>query len=198
MDLGITIGMWSVYYALHSWLAADRVKSNIAAKTERLSKYYRLFYSTISILGLGIIFWFLATTPSPFILDKSAVLKFVAMILTTWGVIIVRLTFKHYSIREFLGLTKEPGNSTLHQSGVLQYVRHPLYTGTILISIGFWLYIPNLLNLVSCLCTYIYLAIGIRLEEKKLIRQFGEVYMEYRDSTPMLIPNLGRMLFKSR
>ena len=39
--------------------------------------------------------------------------------------------------------------------------------------------------------TLVYLPIGIRLEEHKLIAQFGEEYRRYRREVPALFPKLG-------
>jgi protein-S-isoprenylcysteine O-methyltransferase Ste14 len=74
-------------------------------------------------------------------------------------------------------------------------MRHPIYTGTILITIGFWLFIPSILNLTTVLCVFIYLVFGIRLEEEKLINEFGEEYENFQQEVPMLFPSI-MSLFK--
>jgi protein-S-isoprenylcysteine O-methyltransferase Ste14 len=40
--------------------------------------------------------------------------------------------------------------------------------------------------------TTLYFVIGGLFEERKLLRQFGPAYAEYRRRTPMLIPGLPR------
>jgi methanethiol S-methyltransferase len=40
--------------------------------------------------------------------------------------------------------------------------------------------------------TFLYLPIGIHLEEGKLIAVFGEEYRKYREEVPALIPKLSR------
>jgi protein-S-isoprenylcysteine O-methyltransferase Ste14 len=123
-------------------------------------------------------------------------LKFTSLALSTWGVIIIKMAFKNYRLREFLGFKDMPDQLNLAQSGILKYVRHPIYTGTILLFIGFWLFIPNVLNLVTVICTFLYLPIGIRLEEQKLEEEYGDLYRRYKDKVPALIPDL-EYLFKS-
>jgi protein-S-isoprenylcysteine O-methyltransferase Ste14 len=44
----------------------------------------------------------------------------------------------------------------------------------------------NLLALIVSLS--LYLVVGARLEERKLILEFGQTYREYQKQTPMLIP----------
>jgi protein-S-isoprenylcysteine O-methyltransferase Ste14 len=73
-------------------------------------------------------------------------------------------------------------------SGLYQYVRHPLYTFSLLI---LWLS-PNmsLNSFIVYAALTIYVLIGIIFEERKLIREFGQEYETYRNATPMLIPGL--------
>jgi protein-S-isoprenylcysteine O-methyltransferase Ste14 len=69
-------------------------------------------------------------------------------------------------------------------------VRHPLYIGWLTI---FWA-APTMTvaHLVFALMTTAYILIAIRWEEKDLVDAFGDVYLDYRARTPMLIPRLSR------
>jgi len=80
--------------------------------------------------------------------------------------------------------------STLQQSGLHKYVRHPLYLGTLLFIWGLVLIFPSLSNFIAVIVITIYIHIGIILEEKKLKLQFGECYIEYSKKVPGLIPRL--------
>jgi len=76
----------------------------------------------------------------------------------------------------------------LIKHGIYKYIRHPAYLGAILI----WLGIPLTLSsahglilmtlLIPC---YIY---RIKIEEKLLIRKFGEEYINYMKTSKRLIP----------
>jgi protein-S-isoprenylcysteine O-methyltransferase Ste14 len=67
-------------------------------------------------------------------------------------------------------------------------VRHPLYIGWLTI---FWA-APTMTvaHLIFALATTAYILIAIRLEERDLVSAFGDVYVDYRARTPMLIPRL--------
>ena len=69
-------------------------------------------------------------------------------------------------------------------------VRHPLYVGWLTI---FWA-APTMTvaHLVLALGTTGYILIAIQLEERDLVTAFGDRYVSYRRSTPMLIPRLWR------
>jgi len=70
-------------------------------------------------------------------------------------------------LKNFLGFEPEP--SGLRRHGVLGWIRHPIYAGIILITIGLFLFVPNLPTLISCLSILLYVPIGTALEERKLI-----------------------------
>jgi protein-S-isoprenylcysteine O-methyltransferase Ste14 len=71
-----------------------------------------------------------------------------------------------------------------------RFLRHPLYLGFI---IAFWA-TPSMTigHLLFAIATTIYILIAIQLEERDLVRHFGDQYRESRKKTPMLIPRPPR------
>jgi protein-S-isoprenylcysteine O-methyltransferase Ste14 len=181
-------GYWFIYFLLHSILATNLVKEKIEINWPFIYRYYRIFYNVISMFGLIYILFYLATTPSGFVFAKHEYLQFTGLALSTWGLIILKQSFKHYSIREFLGLQTNQATKNLVIGGLLNHVRHPLYSGTILIVGGLFLFNPKVLILVTLVCVVIYILIGIQLEERKLENEFGEEYREYKKKVGMLVP----------
>lgn len=172
---------WAVYFFLHSFLATERIKSMFH------SKYYRLWYNATATIGLLLLLAYNGTIKSNLLFARSETLKFFALVSAAFGVIIINLAFKRYDVKEFLGFRAKK-QQKLDTGGILNHVRHPLYSGTMLIVIGFFLFSPYLSSLVSAVCILFYLAVGIHLEEKKLIKEFGDQYLEYKKRVPMLIP----------
>ena len=79
------------------------------------------------------------------------------------------------------------------KDGLYAFVRHPQYTGLFIALFGegivHW---PTLFSVVLfpvIILVYVRLA---RKEEKKLIEQFGEEYLEYRRNVPMFLPVKGK------
>lgn len=185
----ILIGLWVLYFILHSVLASAFVK-NLACNRLKISRrFYRLQYVVFSTLSLIGILIYTATLPSEHLMEPGPVLRFVGLVLAGWGTIIVKKAFSSYDGRAFLGLGDLEPEEEFRSDGMLRYVRHPLYGGSILALIGFFLFIPTLVNLISVSLMINYFLIGIQFEEKRLISRFGGAYLSYRQKTPMLIPD---------
>jgi protein-S-isoprenylcysteine O-methyltransferase Ste14 len=94
-------------------------------------------------------------------------------------------------ILSFVGLrqlVEEENMGSLVTSGLYRSVRHPLYTFSLLI---LWLAPSMSMNsFIVYSALTIYVLIGIVFEERKLLRDFGQAYAEYKSHTPMLIPAL--------
>ena len=81
----------------------------------------------------------------------------------------------------------EPSTELL-RGGIHNHVRHPLYSGTLMFIWGLFFIFPMLNNLIAVIIITGYVLIGIRLEEKKLLIEFGNIYADYMSRVPMLIP----------
>jgi protein-S-isoprenylcysteine O-methyltransferase Ste14 len=118
--------------------------------------------------------------------------------LASFGTIIIVRSFKAFSKKKFVGL--EPRDDLDVQedfitSGVHSYVRHPIYSGTVLIFLGFFLFEPTLSSAAHVVMLLLYLPFGIYFEEKKLIDIYGEKYIQYREQVSALIPLKKKKVF---
>ncbi len=182
--------LWFLYFTLHSVGAANQVKGFSYQSLGLSPKSYRLIYVVFSTIGLlGILFYSATIIEDPLI-ENSKVLKFIGLALATWGIIIIKQSFKQYKLNEFIGLSRENPGDSLEVKGILAKVRHPLYSATILIVVGFVFFIPKLTSVIMMGSTLVYILVGIYLEEKKLIKAFGKKYVSYKQKVPMLIPRM--------
>lgn len=180
---------WAGYFFLHSLLASNSVKKSFENLLGKFFRFYRLFYSFISIVGLFLMLLLNGSIPSSQLITTGNITRYFSLMLATVGVLIIKAAFKQYSLGGFLGL-KNDSEEKIQSDGILNHIRHPLYSGTILLVIGFWLFSPNITTLISVGCIFIYLPIGIYLEEKKLISKYGEAYLDYKKKIPALIPKI--------
>jgi protein-S-isoprenylcysteine O-methyltransferase Ste14 len=133
-----------------------------------------------------------ASMYSGFVIPPSQVTFSIGLLIASFGFFVIKRAFRNYSFKAFFGFKKEDDKSTALKTDKLQgKIRHPLYTGTILIFFGYFIYNPLLINLLSLIALLLYLPIGIYLEEKKLIAFHGMEYIKYKDKVPALIPKLN-------
>jgi len=84
-------------------------------------------------------------------------------------------------------LTKAEGH-TLVKYGVYSYVRHPAYLGSNFLDSGIALLLNSLLGFLLMQLLVPLLLYRIRIEERILMKEFGDEYSEYVRTTKKLIP----------
>jgi protein-S-isoprenylcysteine O-methyltransferase Ste14 len=83
-------------------------------------------------------------------------------------------------------------NQKLATDGAYRFVRHPLYTGNILLVVGFalagsrWWGVP-----LALFFFWFYYPTAIEYEDRKLHRIFGAAWETWSARTPALVPRLG-------
>lgn len=187
----ILILIWIAYYVLHSALAATSVKIFFKDKVH-FQRYYRLSYTILVTILLAGILWYQYSIESP-LLWNIPLLKIPAILL----LIIPGSIVGFISIKKYFALLsgiravyeKAPAHE-LKINGIHRFVRHPLYTGTIMVVWGFYFVFPYLNNLIAVVLLTLYVIVGIRFEEKKLIAEFGHQYVDYMKKVPSLVPNI--------
>lgn len=75
--------------------------------------------------------------------------------------------------------------------GPYRWVRHPAYTGLLLIGLGFGVGAANFLSLVVCaVVPLLGLLPRIAVEETELVRVLGQRYRDYQNKTHRLVPGV--------
>ncbi|PZX58020.1 methyltransferase family protein [Algoriphagus chordae] len=182
---------WIIFYTLHSFLAASKLKRILEGKLGNAYKWYRLAYTLIAILlFLGIMIQALLI-PTEILIPKSELTTYLGYMFAGFGTIIATKSSKKYSLKNFLGLIpKQEVSEELVTTGLYSRIRHPLYAGLILIFLGYFLFSGSVSSAVHLGCLLLYLPFGIYFEEKNLVHQFGESYQKYKTEVPPLIPRL--------
>ena len=78
----------------------------------------------------------------------------------------------------------------LIQNGIYKIVRHPIYTGLLLLFIGNAIIVGDYRAIIAILIVFISLWLKLKREEKLLTETFGTEYTEYKNRTKALIPYL--------
>ena len=167
----------------------------MAKKTGKAFKYYRLYYSLFAFAGLAAILLYQFTLFSPNILSPTPFSYATGIFIGIAGLAIMALCIKKYfgqlsGLKTFFIDEVTSGNKLII-TGIHRHVRHPLYAGTFLFIWGLFIFLPLTSLVISNFIITVYTLIGIRLEEEKLVKEFGQPYEEYKKTVPKIIPSLN-------
>lgn len=189
LSLILAIILWGV---LHSVLASTAVY-DLLRRTfgTGAMRFYRLFYNLFAVISILPAIYLMLTLPDTALYQVPAPFNFMMRMGQVVSIVLLFVAVSQTDILSFAGLrqlVEEQRDGRLITSGLYRYVRHPLYTFTLLF---FWLS-PNMSvnSFILYAALTIYVFVGIIFEERKLVRAFGQEYEEYRAVTPMLIPGL--------
>lgn len=191
LEVGLACGLWCFFHSLlvtHWW---DRLLRRLLPRAHVLGRFAYVVFSTVTLVWLML--W-IRSLPE----------------LTLWswprwwavprwtGLLLAALLFQQgaraFDNRTFLGLAQlrawlrgetqpEP---PFRQTGILRRIRHPWYAGSILFFL-FCLPVTDV-NAVWRGVFIFYTLIGTELEERKLLRELGAPYAEYRRRVPRYVP----------
>jgi len=189
---------------LHSILANEYLKKRLFEKYPSLRYYYRAFYNTIALITFGLIWFFVPVehieiysiqSPYHYFFHFFQLIGFIGLLFSVRfmsgsfsGVKQLNDAFKQQKPIYFLD---EPGYEKLYTGGPFGYIRHPLYSFSMLV-LFFHPYM-TLKWLLFSICCLTYFVIGSKLEEKKLLLRYEQAYQTYRDKVPAFIPSFSAL-----
>lgn len=182
---------FGLYAVLHSWLAATRVKDWAAQRfgAATLQRYYRLFFNLVGVVSLLPVLALAAWLPDSLLYRLPVWALPFSLLGQLAGLAFLAASLRQTGIADFLGFSQLAGPAApVVTGGVYARVRHPLYTGSLLV---LWL-LPwmssNTLALIVAIT--LYFVVGSWFEERKLEKAFGRAYQAYKERTPAFIPRL--------
>ena len=191
--------LWLSFGCVHSLLA--RVSSKRMLQP-LLGRGYRFGYNLFAALHIALVIIggeiLLAGNSSKFELGET--FSVVAMVCQVTGIIVIVFALTQYDLGRFSGMTQlfhhddsSVDEEALHVTGLHGYVRHPLYLGAYLYLVGG---VVSEFGLQTALWGSLYLCIGTWFEERGLIAQYGQSYIEYKQKVPAIFPFKGRVTGK--
>lgn len=186
--------LWILWCALHSALITKTVTDYAKRKLGIQYRFYRLFFNIISLVTLAPLLYYSVSHKGPLVFRWDGPLLITKYLLLLGGLFLFAAGARHYSLSQFFGIhqirTGQTGsalseNAAFDTTGILGIIRHPWYTGGIMV---IWASDIYLLSLLNNTILSIYFVIGTLLEERKLIIEFGDSYREYQKNVSMLVP----------
>ncbi len=181
------IALWGV---VHSWLASLGFKDFLQRTLGNgFMRFYRLLYNLFSVISFAPILYLMLILPDKNLYQIPSPWNYVLLTGQGLSVLLLFIAVLQTDTLSFVGLrqlVEEEKPGRLVTKGFYRYIRHPLYTFGLLI---LWLSPSVTVNLfVVYVSLTIYILVGAFFEERKLLREFGQEYVNYQSSTPMLIP----------
>jgi methanethiol S-methyltransferase len=192
---------WVVFGVCHSLFASLPVKRWAERRMGSYYGWYRPVYSIVAFAQTALILIYQFSIQSVFLWKNGIGARALFVVVGMAGLMVMAVSVKKYffnlsGVQVFYNKKQAP---VLETTGMHQYVRHPLYGGTLLFAWSIFLLFPILSYLLTCIAITAYTLIGIRFEEKKLGNLFGQQYYLYKNKVPMIVPftKFGKLLSKA-
>jgi protein-S-isoprenylcysteine O-methyltransferase Ste14 len=186
--------LWILWCSLHSLLISSFFITRMKDIWGKKFAYYRLAFNAFSLLTLIPVIFYKQLLPEEIFFSWSGPWNILKLGMYLASFVLFYGGYRVFDMRYVLGTKqvhemqegKEIEVMDFNSAGILEYVRHPWYSGAILLV---WAFGPiSDVSLVTKIILTAYIIIGTVLEEKKLVHEIGKPYLEYRKRVPMLIP----------
>jgi methanethiol S-methyltransferase len=187
--------MWVGYCLLHSFLISIRFTDLMTNLLKNYYAFYRIFYVSISLALLIPLIDYTAELDNKVIIAYEQPLNIVRYVLMSCSLLMFFWAFffdydslSFFGIRQALNfgkIKKINPSEDVKKNGLLGIIRHPMYLAVMII---LWCQIFTMSDIIVSTILTIYIIIATRLEEKKLVSEFGDAYINYQQQVPMFIP----------
>jgi len=188
--------LWISWCALHSFLIDPSVVGYVESNYPRFFVLYRIFYNLFSFVTLLPLCFYSAVNAGDGVFIWTGIGQIFRGFLICCSLALFYGGAKRYDLKSFLGIRQlqERRSRVLlgkgqdfSATGVFGMTRHPWYLGSLLFS---WSVLPvyhQKTFAVACILS-VYLVVGTLLEERKILKLYGESYSKYQKQVSMLIP----------
>jgi protein-S-isoprenylcysteine O-methyltransferase Ste14 len=162
--LGLSLSFCLFYIAIQR---SKALRSRFLSSPKPLQKSFVFFIVTPLFVTP-----FIATTR--FSAGSHPMLALAAVSATVAGLAVILASFREIGV-----VPSIRDKAELVTTGIYAFVRHPIYSGTLLTYMGLLLWSCSLVNLVHLpLCLLAYAAM-VAVEEKNLVIEYGDAYRDY-------------------
>lgn len=200
MTILVVLIMFGLYGIFHSILANKGTKMAVQQRFgERIYYgFYRAFYNIVAVVTLLPIYSVLSSNPGGTVYALDAAWRPVIELIGYVGLIGAAISLIQIDVFRFIGLrqilayfrgTPLPlPDEGLKTGGLYQVVRHPLYLFSLMIV---WSSMSmNAATFGMNLGITLYFVFGSLYEEQRMVKGFGQAYIDYQARVPWLIPGL--------
>jgi protein-S-isoprenylcysteine O-methyltransferase Ste14 len=180
--------VWAAIVGYWVW-SARNVK--VAARTE--PRLERLFLSILPLFVAALLLgpgrWFGHTLLREQFVSHSVLVESSGLALCVSGAFLACYARRILG-RNWSGIVQLKQDHELIQSGPYRYVRHPIYTGLLLLFLGTAVMVGEWRGLAALAIVFVSFWRKLRIEESWLNQHFGARYAEYIRHTKALVPGV--------
>jgi protein-S-isoprenylcysteine O-methyltransferase Ste14 len=144
----------------------------------------------MKLLFSGLILYIPAFVPLQILTYKTILLVQIIGLLIIFLGCIICISAREYLSSNWSGKVIIQEKHNLTKNGPYKIIRHPIYTGVLIMMIGTSIIIGSIINFVWTLFCFLGLYRKSKQEEELLLKEFSETYEQYQKETKMIIPYL--------
>ncbi|WP_337043834.1 methyltransferase family protein [Emticicia sp. 17c] len=185
IKIGINVlwGILMLYWAVSS--LDSKATAQQEAGWKRLLYYWLPIFVSMYLLGPGE--WFGHTWLRESFVPHTDFVSIVAFLLALLG--LITACWARYLLGRNWSLSvQKKQDHELIRSGPYKWVRHPIYTGLLLLFTGTALLVGDYRGILAVVIMVVAFWLKLRKEEQVMAELFGEQYEAYRQQTKALIP----------
>jgi protein-S-isoprenylcysteine O-methyltransferase Ste14 len=189
MSINTTFVLYFLAFAfIHSLLATDFIKKKVEKKLKDKFRFYRIIYNILTFITAAPAFfvWITSSSSTPLLYSAPEWLFQFFILLRLLALGLLAYAAFQTDLLEFAGLRHSKTEGNLITGGAYGIVRHPLYTGGIVLI--FTKDEMTLLDFTAAALVSIYFIAGAYIEERRLVSAFGDAYVKYQQRVSMFIP----------
>jgi len=189
---GLISIIWTGWCVLHSTLNSEGIMHRIGLLGSKIGPYYRLIYSVVALLTLLLAYWITPKWQEFDLWGFRGAAWIFQLILWLLAILMFYLSFRFINAWHFLGLTalgigrkRTDTQNRLITSGIYGVIRNPQFAAALIL-----LWARNLTDagMVISVVLSLYLMVGTKTEEARLLASFGEEYRQYMSEVPRFFP----------
>lgn len=142
----------------------------------------------IVLVSIQLVLFILYSIPVAWSLEFFSWFKTVGLVFAIIGCIVLALSLLQLN-KNLSPFPTPKDNSVLIQCGLYAWVRHPIYSGIIILFVGYGIYQDSLFKLVISIFLWVLFYFKTQYEELQLQRKFPE-YRVYKSKVGRFFPNL--------
>ena len=167
------------------WIVSSFFQKPAARKYSWFSRFIQFFFMFIAVsLLVGYTIYYplsIVIVRQPFIED------FISILLCILGLILA-IRARTILAGNWSGRVELKKGHELITKGTYKYIRHPIYSGFLMMFLGTALAIGRIGGFIGLLVLFTGFWIKLKQEERLMIKHFGNKYLDYKKRTKALIP----------